>query len=119
MTTTYSVDSTYYGMQSQTERNTFQAAIVTDGEQTYVIFLYKSIQWGTGETVIGFNAGDGEHSFALPRSVISFTPPDVVNTSNVGVPGMHIFRVDQESVLQPSIGKVPFDSSLPYSSPSL
>ena len=75
--------------------------MATDGNQTYVLFLYKALldqELRKDNTVIGFNAGDGVRSFTLTASIHS-----IITTSNIGVPGVYIFRVDQESVMQPPI----------------
>ena len=76
--------------------NTFQVVIATDGSQTYVLFLYRDIQWGRGATSIGFNAGDGVRGFNLFESFSN--DESVLNlesTSNVELPGVYMFRVDQ------------------------
>ena len=81
--------------------------MATDGNRTYVYFLYRDLPWGDSSTVIGFNAGDGVRSFTLPLSQTN-SVRDIVHTSNIGVPGVYIFRVDQETILQPpiTIGKI-------------
>ena len=76
--------------------NTFQAVLATDGNITFVMFLYNDIQWSSGYTTTGFNAGDGVHYYTVPESL---TADDILNldsTSNVGIPGMYTYRVDQE-----------------------
>ena len=84
----------------------------TDGSQSFVIFLYADgeIQWTTGEASggvnglggtpaqVGFNAGDGINYAAVPESRTA----EIVNittTSNVGVPGVWIFQVNEESIV--------------------
>ena len=62
--------------------------IATDGQQTYALFIYGDIEWGTDATV-GFNAGDGNRSI-----VVTTQPLDVETGSNVGVTGLYINRVD-------------------------
>jgi len=90
------------------QTNTFQCILATDGYASFVLFLYAhgEIQWTTGdfsggfnglggnEAVAGINAGDGINYFNIPGS---FTP-DIINideTSNVGIPGIWIFQVDE------------------------
>ena len=85
--------------------------MATDGVSSFVIFLYADggIQWTTGDASdgtngfggtpaqVGFNAGDGVHFASVPGS----QTPEIVNistTSNVGIPGVWIFWVDQEEV---------------------
>ena len=75
--------------------NTFQAVLATDGTQTYVMFLYQDIQWSSSATSIGFNAGDGVNFITVPESLTVEGVLNLTNTSNVGLPGVYIYRVDQ------------------------
>ena len=59
------------------------------------MFLYHDIQWSS-DTTVGFNAGDGFNYFTLPQSVTADGILNLDNTSNVGIPGMYIYRVDQD-----------------------
>ena len=72
--------------------NTYQVVLMTDGETSYVCFLYEDIQWGEGAG-IGFNAGDGNRSFTVPGALTSETL-DMENQSNVGRPGVFVYQVD-------------------------
>ena len=75
--------------------NTFQVVLATDGNKTFVMFLYEDIQWGDAGTTVGFNAGDQLQFITIPES---FTTEGILNlesTSNVGIPGVYIFRVDE------------------------
>jgi len=78
--------------------NTFQVVLSTDGEKSFVFFIYFDIQWGMGG--IGFNAGDGVRSFTVPGSR---TPSARVieDGSNVGVAGVYAFRVDLLDIVRP------------------
>lgn len=76
--------------------------IATDGSQTYVLFLYDEIEFGNQNTQVGFNAGDKVRAFNLPRPLNSSIYHDLVSTSNVGIPGTFMFRVDLDTVLQPA-----------------
>ena len=83
------------------QANTFQVVLATDGFLSFVFYIYIDIQWG-GPTQLGFNAGDGMNSFTLPDTFN--TSADVLNlesTSNVGIPGCYIFRVDTQQILRP------------------
>ena len=62
---------------------------------TFVMFLYEEIQWGNPETNIGFNAGDQLQSITLDAPLTAEGIPNLVTTTNVGIPGVYIFRVDQ------------------------
>ena len=81
------------------QANTFQAVIATDGQRTFVLFIYGDIEWGNDATV-GFNAGDGMRSI-----VVTTQPLDVATGSNVGVTGLYINRVDLSAILSPSDGE--------------
>ena len=94
------------------QTNTFQAVLATDGLLSFVIFLYADgeIQWTTGEASggtnglggipaqVGFDAGDGIRYFAVPGSQTDEII-NIASTSNVGIPGMWIFRIDGQEVV--------------------
>ena len=95
---------------SQTSRmNTFQIVLVTDERRSFAFLLYHDIQWthptyssnasvpnGT-DAQAGFNAGDGVVFQMLPYSRTSVVHL-LVNTSNVNVPGLFIFRIDKDVI---------------------
>ena len=94
-------------LQICTQTNTFQCVLITDGTNSFVIFLYADdlIQWSFGDVSnvdaqAGFNAGDGEFHFTINGSQ---TPAivDIETTSNIGVPGKYLFRVDNETIFTP------------------
>ena len=80
------------------QANTFQAVLATDGEKSFVFFIYMDIQWGTGG--IGFNAGDGVRSFSLNESVTDAARM-IMDGSNVGVVGEYAFHVDLQNIVSP------------------
>jgi len=84
----------------------------TDERRSYITFLYADggIQWTTGDASggsggfggtpaqAGFNAGDRIRFFNVPGS----RTPEIINiasTSNVGRPGVWIFRMDEEIII--------------------
>ena len=74
--------------------NTIQVALITDNNSSYVIFIYKDIQWGPFAR-IGFQSANGQSVFELPYSGLE----DTVNMdsySNVGRKGVFVYRVDGE-----------------------
>jgi len=93
------------------QTNTFQAVLATDRLQSFVIFLYADgeIQWTTGDASggssglggtpaqVGFNAGDGIRYAAIPQSRTNEII-GVSSTSNIGVPGVWVFRTDENTV---------------------
>ncbi len=86
--------------------------MATDGVNSFVMFLYADgeIQWTTGDASggtgglggtpaqVGFQTGDGMW-FAVPgsrtREIINVT-----QTSNVGVPGVWIFKVGEDITME-------------------
>ena len=81
------------------QRSTFQCVLATDGQSTFVIFLYADggIEWDFPGQV-GLNAGDGIRFFSHPDS-FSSRLTNIHTTSNVGNPGVWIFKVDGEEVV--------------------
>ena len=47
---------------------------------------------------IGFNSGDGSRAYTLPQSAFGSDVGNLINSSNVGMPGTFVFRVDQSKV---------------------
>lgn len=101
-------------MPSRTIRNTFQAAITTDGRHSFAIFYYNKIQWttgfasnghsekGTGGTPaqIGFDAGDSHNRTMLEVSCKD-TVINISSMSNVAKPGVFVFRIDSAEIIKP------------------
>ena len=83
--------------------NTFQLALTTDGNATFVLFLYGDIQWTSGFTNIGFNSRSSDSFYNLPDSAI-----DLETLSNIGSPGVFVFRVDQETIQLPGMLKISY-----------
>jgi len=71
--------------------------MATDGQASFVFFIYSDIQWGIAN--IGFNAGDGVRFFMVPRALIS--TENIEMGSNVNIPGLYIYRVDRNTVFEP------------------
>lgn len=80
--------------------DTLQVVLTTDGEKSFVFFIYTNIQWG--EAGIGFNAGDGVRSYTLPGSR-SPAAKDIEDGSNVGVEGVYAYRVDLPEIASPEV----------------
>ncbi len=67
-----------------------------DGQLSYVTFLYDDIQWtDSGRALAGINACDGVRSVTLPGSGTEDIR-NLTTTSNVGVEGVWMYRVDSE-----------------------
>lgn len=74
--------------------------MASDGTELFVLFLYADIQWYSTTTSsgtqaiaqVGFNAGDGVNFYQLPGSRMT-SLINITTTSNVGVPGMWVFKV--------------------------
>ncbi|XP_064386804.1 uncharacterized protein LOC135335283 isoform X4 [Halichondria panicea] len=84
------------------EVNTFQVVMASDGQRSFVLFLYDDIQ-GTngGRALAGINGGDGVRSVTVPGS-LSLSIMNIMTTSNVGRPGVWMFRVDTSAIIDPS-----------------
>ena len=88
------------------QRNTFQCVLATNGDSSFVIFLYadNGIEWlwsSDHEGIpaqVGFNAGDGLRYFSHPDS---FTTRlfEIPTTTNVKQPGTWMFKVDGQAVV--------------------
>ena len=63
--------------------------------------MYREIQWGRERSTVGFNAGDGVRFYALAQP---YTESNITleNDTNINVPGVHVFRVDQDEIYLPS-----------------
>ena len=61
-----------------------------------MIFIYEDIQWSHNDTTVGFNSGNQEQFLNV---FINFL--DIESTSNVGIPGIYAFRVDQDVIIEP------------------
>ena len=82
---------------------------------TYAIFLYADgeIQWTTGDAdggtnglggntaQIGFNRGDGTDFGVIPISG-TIDVGNVASTSNVGVDGVYIFKISDDTIIIPT-----------------
>ena len=89
--------------------------------QSYGIYLYADghIQWtasvdqggfngfGGNAALAGYNAGDGLVSFTVPGSQTD-NILNIVSLSNVDVPGMLVFRLDEDDVVFSSCGNNSF-----------
>ncbi len=86
-------------MPSILQRSTFQCVLATDGQSSFVMFLYADggIEWDFPGQV-GLNAGDGTRFFSHPDS-FSSRLTNIHTTSNIGIPGVWIFKVDGEEVV--------------------
>ncbi|XP_030833831.1 uncharacterized protein LOC586294 isoform X4 [Strongylocentrotus purpuratus] len=98
-------------------RNTFQAVLIHDGQESFVLLNYGSITWvvGTrmdgdpntglytytqlGIAIVGFLMGDGTivKNFAYEQDTLRSLSAD----SNVDVNGVYAYKVDGSSVIDP------------------
>ena len=67
-----------------------------------MIFLYEDIQWSISDSSdvhaqAGFNAGDGNRSTTIEGSQTA-SIVDIELSSNIGVPGKYLYRVDAEAI---------------------
>ena len=75
--------------------NTLQVVIATNGQVSFVLYIYSNIEWGVAN--IGFNAGDNVRSFMVPGAR-TFQTRNIENGSNVNIPGLYMYRVDRRLV---------------------
>lgn len=100
------VVATYYRVAAYPRQtaplNTFQIVLASDGRRSFAALLYASLAWGrppadpssgTPYAQAGFNAGDGRLATTLPGS-FSANVTDLPGASNVGRPGLFLYRVD-------------------------
>ncbi|XP_071818300.1 sushi, nidogen and EGF-like domain-containing protein 1 [Apostichopus japonicus] len=99
--------------------NTFQAVLLSDQVESYVFFNYDDINWSTGVSPhakanadgtggqygaiakIGFNYGDGINGYMMNVSG-TIDVLFVDETSNIGIPGRWVFKVDGKEIDVPS-----------------
>ncbi|OWF43092.1 sushi, nidogen and EGF-like domain-containing protein 1 [Mizuhopecten yessoensis] len=88
----------YYGASGDALllRNTFQIVLTADGTKSFVMLHYLRLDWARN-AMVGFNAGDGLNGYTVNGS-LSDDVVNLVNRSNVGVPGKFLFRVDGGTV---------------------
>ncbi|XP_072166031.1 sushi domain-containing protein 2-like [Diadema setosum] len=102
--------------------DTFQAVLVTDGQESFVFFLYDTIEWtigtkmggdeqtglypgGAGAALIGFNMQLGTRYFILePYSRDDEQLVNLPTSTNVDVDGQFAFKVDGDNVIDPTCG---------------
>ncbi len=77
--------------------------LVSDGVRSFALYLYADglIQHSGSSyghpALVGYDYGDGNHYFNHPDS-LSENITNVESTSNINVPGMWIFRLDEEDI---------------------
>ena len=88
------------------QTNTYQLVMATDGQLSFVTFLYEEIQWTDSGRTDSVSAIAGIDNGALILDLPGSGFDDVrnlVNTSNVGVDGMWMYRVDSSDIIHPGL----------------
>jgi len=102
MSTWYQVAAYEYGIQRPQFNNTFQAVVVTNGQYSFTIYNYENLMWPNSlinkKVQAGFNAGDGVTYYTINGSFTDKIPMILSNSSNVGIDGKWIFRVDKNNI---------------------
>ena len=65
-----------YVFTSESQHNTFQVILLTDGRTSYSVFLYNSMNWGVDDfdgSIIGFNDGTNFYTQAGGEGVLEFS----------------------------------------------
>ncbi len=75
--------------------NTFQVVISTDGQLSFVTFLYDDIQWSPDNSLAGIFFS------SITQVKIPASARNLPTTSNVDVNGMWMYRVDSSSIIMP------------------
>ncbi|XP_041471054.1 sushi domain-containing protein 2-like isoform X2 [Lytechinus variegatus] len=101
----------------QDPRNTFQAVLIHDGQESFVLLNYGDINWVVGSlmqgddntglygsskigiAIVGFLMSDGEiyEVFDYDQDTLQALPTD----SNVEVDGVYAYKVDGSSIIDP------------------
>ena len=64
---------------------------------SFVTLYYDAIEWGDRDEIIaGLNAGD-RTTFEVPN----VPSGSLLIDSNIGIPGVYVYRVDRFDILQP------------------
>lgn len=86
--------------------NTFQAALVYNGEMSFVFFFYDRISIsGLRAANIGFGPSFGDISavpFNFPDVVFGNALSSITEGSNTGSAGFYAYRVDMGNIIQPN-----------------
>ena len=69
------------------QENTFQVVLATNGNKTFVLFIYHTIEWYGVSSSIGFKNENGNRHLTVSTS-------QPTTSSNVGLPGVYIYRID-------------------------
>ena len=72
--------------------------MATDGQASFVFFIYSNIQRPMAN--IGFNAGDGVRFFMTPGA-LTYQTISIESGSNVNISGLYIYRVDRNIMFEP------------------
>jgi len=75
---------------------TYQAAIGTDGTDSWAIFYYADMQWKESQgakPAFGFQNRAGDEFFQLDEATVQ----NIENESNVGVPGVFVYKISDPS----------------------
>ena len=65
---------------------------------TFILFSYGNINWGARSLAEVISEGT---QFFLPGSGTAEIV-DLATATNVGLPGLHIYRVDQSNIIEPN-----------------
>lgn len=96
LTVTWNEVHPFIGSPQDSKNCTFQAALISDGNITYTMLIYKDMQWGF-EAAIGFQKNI-TLQFNIEHSRTSNTR-NVDHFSNVGRRGVFVYRVDGKLTL--------------------
>ncbi len=81
--------------------HSFQIALISDGNVTFYLLYFSDIKFHYYyhcNIFIGFNFN---YTLTTLPGFQYLTTPELVSSSNIGVPGLFAYRVDQEDVMMP------------------
>ena len=81
-----------YAVVSPVQTSTFQAILATNGETFFVVFIYGMVNTGRSREALAFFSNP---NFTIPHS----SGAALMEGSNVGVPGIYIFKVESSTIL--------------------
>ena len=81
--------------------DTFQVFLATNGSWTMIVYLYADdmLQWKSSESTMGINVCS--NSWIHPLSTTANLLGGLVNDSNVNIPGIWMFLIQDSQLILP------------------
>ena len=98
----------HYACEGHLPNVTFQSVLISDGIHSFAIFNYNEIQHNFTQSCqpsesasAGYDAGDSKNYYLINSSCTNEIY-NLADTSNVGVPGKYISRLDNSGISTPT-----------------